>query len=270
LRLGFFLLIIALLIVYLALPKHAPLVPSQTPGSSSAAVSNATLGYIAVPDPRLSPGDVLTTDTKTICMPGYTKTVRNVPQSLKNQVYREYGIFSHKPGEFEIDHIISLELGGSNSIRNLFPQSYVTQPLNAHVKDRLENKLHALVCSGQLPIQEAQKAIAENWTAAYVKYVGPLPGGARIVQESGSVPIPSVKSSRESSGSSAPASRNVTASGSASPKADGSCPPNAPAKVSRSGIYHLPGDPTYSRTHARRCFASAQAASAGYLAPKGP
>jgi len=57
-----------------------------------------------LPDPKLSPGDVLTSDTKIICVSGYTKTVRNVPQSLKEQVYREYGITSRESGEYEIDH----------------------------------------------------------------------------------------------------------------------------------------------------------------------
>ena len=74
-----------------------------------------------------------------------------------------------------------LELGGSNSVRNLFPESFKTQPLNAHVKDSLENKLHALACAGKITMQEAQQAIASNWTAAYVKYVGPLPGGAQVI-----------------------------------------------------------------------------------------
>ena len=110
--------------------------------------------------PTLTPGDILTTDAKVICMPGYTKTVRDVPQGVKNLIYRAYGITSHKPGEYEIDHLVSLELGSSNSIRNLWLQSYVTEPPNAHVKDRLENKLHELVCSGKLSLKEAQKAIA--------------------------------------------------------------------------------------------------------------
>jgi hypothetical protein len=70
---------------------------------------------------------------------------------------------------------VPLELGGSNSIRNLWPQSYWTKPLNAHVKDRLENKLHKLVCTGKLGLPEAQKAIAQDWVEAYKTYVGPLP-----------------------------------------------------------------------------------------------
>ena len=105
-------------------------------------------------------------------MPGYSKKVRDVPESVKRQVYASYGITSHQPHEYEVDHLISLELGGSNSIKNLWPQSYKTQPYNATVKDKLENKLHALVCSGAIDLQTAQRAIATNWIEAYRKYVG--------------------------------------------------------------------------------------------------
>ena len=128
-----------------------------------------------LPDPTLTPGDVLTRDVQTICQPGYTKTARNVPQALKQQVYRRYGILKRQPGQYEIDHLIALELGGSNSIRNLWPQSYLSQPYNARLKDALENKLHDLVCAGRVPLPEAQQAIAKNWLAAYQKYIGPLP-----------------------------------------------------------------------------------------------
>jgi len=222
-----------------------------------------------VPDSRLSPGDVLTSDTAVICVPGYTKTVRNVPQALKEQVYREYNITGRAPGEYEIDHIISLELGGSNSIRNLFPESYKSQPLNAHVKDTLENKLHDLACSGKITMQEAQQAIASNWTTAYVKYVGPLPGGAQPVQE-----VAGSTGQKRASGSSATAAVPVlpttTSPSSAPPNADGSCPATALIKVSKAGIYHLPqGDGSYARTHAQSCFATPGAArAAGYRAPR--
>jgi len=77
------------------------------------------------------------------------KKVRAVPQGIKQEVYREYGITSHGRGDYEIDHLIPLELGGSNSIKNLWPESYRTLAWSARVKDRLENKLHELVCSGK-------------------------------------------------------------------------------------------------------------------------
>jgi len=70
-----------------------------------------------------------------------------------------------------VDHLISLELGGSNSIKNLWPEPY-TGDLNAHVKDKLENKLHSLVCNGDIDLKTAQQEIATDWVAAYIKYIG--------------------------------------------------------------------------------------------------
>jgi hypothetical protein len=124
-----------------------------------------------LPDPKLTPGAVLTTDAGAICRPGYAKSVRHVPGKVKAVAYREYGIKRHRPGEYEVDHLVSLELGGSNDIRNLWPQSYETAPWNAHVKDKVENRLHVLVCAGALDLKEAQRAIASNWIAAYARYV---------------------------------------------------------------------------------------------------
>ena len=123
-----------------------------------------------LPDPQMTPGATLPVATGDVCVSGYSKKVRNVPNDVKQQVYAEYGITSHKPGEYEIDHLISLEIGGSNSIKNLWPQSYLTQPWNAHVKDKLENELHAEVCSGKIDLPTAQHDISTDWIAAYKKY----------------------------------------------------------------------------------------------------
>ena len=241
-------------------------------GLSSVLAAGYNLQAPLVPDPKLSPGDVLTSDPKIVCVSGYTKTVRNVPQALKEQVYREYGITSRQSGEYEIDHLISLELGGSNSIRNLFPESFKTMPLNAHVKDALENRLHDLACSGKITLAEAQQAIASNWTAAYVKYLGPLPGGAQPVVVGAAVPRPPTTPVPVQP----PAASTLTAgpstaagSGQTPPGPDGSCPAAAPIKGnagSRGKIYHLPqGDANYARTHAEACFSSATVAqAAGY------
>ena len=123
-----------------------------------------------LPNNTLTPGVVNKGATKDmICTPGYSSSVRHVTQKTKDFVYKQYGIVYHQPGDYEIDHLISLELGGSNDQKNLWPQSYKTQPWNAHVKDKLENKLHDMVCDGELELQDAQDMIAKDWVGAYCK-----------------------------------------------------------------------------------------------------
>src|SRR5262249_47647635 len=99
----------------------------------------------------------------------------NVPESEKRRAYGEYRIRNHRAGEYEVDHLVSLELGGSNDIENLWPQSYVSEPFNAHLKDKLENKLHAFVCGGRLTLEEAQHEIATDWIGAYHRWVNRIP-----------------------------------------------------------------------------------------------
>ena len=96
------------------------------------------------PDYNLTPGAVLTTDTRLICQPGYTKTVRHTSSHLKHEVYVEYGL-DRRSGRYEIDHLIPLELGGADVRENLWPESFDTEPWNARVKDQLENFFHAEV-----------------------------------------------------------------------------------------------------------------------------
>jgi hypothetical protein len=92
--------------------------------------------------------------------------VRNVPTSEKNAVYAEYGITHHSAGQYEVDHLVSLELGGSNDISNLWPEAASPTP-GFHQKDRVENYLHDQVCSGAVPLQQAQLEIATNWLTIY-------------------------------------------------------------------------------------------------------
>jgi hypothetical protein len=92
--------------------------------------------------------------------------VRNVPSSEKDQVYAEYAITHHSTGQYEVDHLVSLELGGSNDIANLWPEAASPKP-GFHEKDKVENYLHDQVCSGAISLPEAQKEIATNWLAVY-------------------------------------------------------------------------------------------------------
>ena len=65
----------------------------------------------------------------------------------------------------ELDHLVSLELGGSNDATNLWPES----PPTPNPKDKVENALNAAVCDGRVTLAAAQDAIASDWLTAEAK-----------------------------------------------------------------------------------------------------
>jgi hypothetical protein len=80
------------------------------------------------PDHNLTPGNTFDVTAQDLCVIGYSKKVRNVPAEMKREVYEEYGITSHGPGDYEVDHLIPLELGGSIQLR-ISGQSLTTHRL---------------------------------------------------------------------------------------------------------------------------------------------
>jgi hypothetical protein len=126
----------------------------------------------ALPDRRCTPGAVLpNATTAEICVAGYSTSVRNVPYREKRAVYAEYRITRHTRGQYEVDHLISLELGGSNVIANLWPETARPVP-GFHQKDAVENYLHDQVCAGTMTLAAARRIIATNWLAEYRKLRG--------------------------------------------------------------------------------------------------
>src|SRR6266568_1397356 len=74
-----------------------------------------------LPNHALTPGGTLPVDLAALCVPGYSATVRNVPMSERLAVFAAYHIPYADHARYEVDHLISLELGGSNAITNLWP-----------------------------------------------------------------------------------------------------------------------------------------------------
>ncbi len=145
---------------------------TTSPGTTSHqfGVQTKTSGCQAhngLPDSACTPGAIFPNATVSqICQPGYASSVRDVPTSVKNQVYTEYGIASHYAGQYEVDHLVSLELGGSNDIANLWPELASPTP-GFHQKDQVENYTHDQVCAGKMDLKTAQIKIATNWLDLY-------------------------------------------------------------------------------------------------------
>jgi hypothetical protein len=125
--------------------------PPGSPGSSNNSVSEANIH-------------------ETICVTGYTATVRppvNFTNRLKREMIRDNSL-PGRPSDYELDHIIPLELGGCADCRmNLWMEPLA--PPGAHEKDRVENYLHREVCSDRVSLATAQKMIADDWYAVYLQ-----------------------------------------------------------------------------------------------------
>jgi hypothetical protein len=132
--------------------------------------STARVEAAAAPKPRLTPGATVPLTKADVCHEGSLPRISTVPPSLKRQVFEEYGIANPRPDAYEVDYLITPELGGATNIRNLWPQPYYNTTWHAGVKDQLEERLHAMVCNGELDLATAQHEIATNWIAAYKKY----------------------------------------------------------------------------------------------------
>jgi hypothetical protein len=133
-------------------------------------------GRFTLPDRRCTPGLAAPAVTQaniasTICRAGYTKKVRppeSVTRREKLESMKAYGD-TGSPRRYEYDHLISLELGGApNDAKNLWPEPGASP----NPKDRLENRLHAMVCDGSITLAQAQREIATNWVKAYHRLIG--------------------------------------------------------------------------------------------------
>jgi hypothetical protein len=134
--------------------------------------SDLSLASVTIPNHSLTPGATRAVTIGDVCSMAHEEVVRDVPSSLRQQVFREYGILNPRPEDYEIDYLIAPGLGGAEDIHNLWPEPTLSSAWNAHVKDALEERLHQMVCNGELDLPTAQQAIASDWITAYKKYLG--------------------------------------------------------------------------------------------------
>jgi hypothetical protein len=139
-------------------------------GPTGAASHSEFASGPVVPDARLTPGAAQFISIGQICTLESPAENSKISPDVKKMVFHEYGMDGAPAQNYEVDHLITPALGGTDDIRNLWPEPYASTEWNAHVKDELENRLHELVCDGKLDLPTAQHDIASNWISAYQKY----------------------------------------------------------------------------------------------------
>jgi len=114
----------------------------------------------------LNPDVTQETIDETICVRGWTKTVRppfEVTNAIKLAKLRERGLTEADKSRFELDHVIPLALGGApDAPRNLRLEPWP----EADRKDGVEACLAHAVCAGRISLNEARRRIWKDWRAA--------------------------------------------------------------------------------------------------------
>lgn len=123
-----------------------------------------------LPDPKVTPGVLSDMPKEQVCTTKWGQDQRHVTDAMKDAVCVAYGLKPHCYGRqtYEIDHLVSRELGGIDDVKNLWPQPYFQHP-GAHEKDAVENWLHKQVCLGKMSLADAQRKIATDWYEVYLE-----------------------------------------------------------------------------------------------------
>ena len=124
--------------------------------------ANVLAGDNLLPDPTLTPGKVARNG----------QDRNGVPEEMERHVFRLYQIPWRRRPEFKVDHLIPTELGGADSIDNLWPQSLSARPYNAERKELLTRRLLALIAAREMTLTQAQREIREDWISCFVEHLG--------------------------------------------------------------------------------------------------
>lgn len=136
--------------------------------SASAPNSLAANHRVSLPVSSITPGATWEVSLEELC--ASSPRVRPITAAMRATVVHAYGVEAVSTDQYELDYLITPELGGATDARNLWPQKYASPIWNARVKDELERLLPQLVCNRQLDLATAQRDMASDWIAAYKKY----------------------------------------------------------------------------------------------------
>jgi len=115
-----------------------------------------------LPNPKLTPGRIAQTD----------KDRGGVTVEMEQKVFARYRLPWASRAAFKIDHLIPLELGGADTIDNLWPQSLRARPYGPERKELLTEVLLRRIAKTEMTLGEAQEQIRRDWIDAFIDHLG--------------------------------------------------------------------------------------------------
>jgi hypothetical protein len=156
-------------------PARPPAVPGETtqgPDLSGVRLPDFVMpvihGGLSVPNPKLTPGAIATTDTSQVCSQELRAPA--ISGAVQAAVYREYGDTSASSVHKHIlDLLVPYDLGGAAVQANLWPAA--TSGTGFYQKVETDKILRRMVCQGDVTLATAQRALESNWYSAWLRYV---------------------------------------------------------------------------------------------------
>ncbi|MFL6520522.1 MAG: hypothetical protein ACJ8NS_09920 [Chthoniobacterales bacterium] len=127
-----------------------------------AVIITANAEDLLVPNPKLTPGRVAERD----------KDRRGVTLAMEQKVFARYRLPWQRRNQFKIDHLIPTELGGADTIDNLWPQRVNARPYGADRKELLTELFLQKIHAGKMTLAQAQEEIRRDWIDAFIDHVG--------------------------------------------------------------------------------------------------
>ena len=115
-----------------------------------------------LPNPKLTPGRVATSD----------KDRLGVTVDMEQKVFARYRLPWARRAAYKIDHLIPLELGGADTIDNLWPQRLRARPYGPERKELLAAILLQRIARKQMTLEQAQEQISKDWIDAFIDHLG--------------------------------------------------------------------------------------------------
>lgn len=136
--------------------------------AAACALALPAVAAAQLPSGYNTPGAITRATAKEVCAADYAASVKPVAGWQKNTALERYGI---RPDTFsgDLDHLVPVELGGSNDPDNLWPMRG-HEDMTPAAKARLAERMKQMVCDGKLSLKDAQNAFKKDWTKAYKQY----------------------------------------------------------------------------------------------------
>ncbi|HEX9041134.1 MAG TPA: hypothetical protein VF838_08905 [Trebonia sp.] len=152
-------------------PGQATAPPDLTGVQLPSFVMPQIKGGVSRPNPRLTPGSVVTTSADTVCaMPMHGHTATTIPFPVQTAVLQEYGYTTpSQQHKYMLTYLVPVDLGGGTGIANIWP--IAIKGAGFYQKTETDHILRDLVCRRTLSLTEAQRDVETDWYAAWLRYV---------------------------------------------------------------------------------------------------